>query len=73
MDVGQRNRTHAVGSSYLGEGTVMVGAVPCRLSSKLHVNGRRVFGAKDNIMEREVAVANTGRLPKHNHVISVEG
>jgi hypothetical protein len=63
----------SVGSSQLSEGTMMVGAVPCKLSSELHVNGQRVFRAKDKSMEREVVVADAGRSPKRSRVISAEG
>jgi hypothetical protein len=51
----------------------MVGVIPCRLSSELHVNGRRIFRAKDKSSERGAAGTNAGRLPKRNWVISMEG
>jgi hypothetical protein len=51
----------------------MVGAVPCKLSSELHINGQRVFRAKDKSIEREVVVANAGRSTNRNQVVSAEG
>jgi hypothetical protein len=73
LNVSQRSRTQAAESSQLGEDIVMVGMVPCRLSSKLHINGRHVFGAKDKGMERGAMADNAGRLPKHCRVMSAEG
>jgi hypothetical protein len=37
----------ATRSSQLGEEAMIIGIVPCKLSFELHMNGRRVFGAKD--------------------------
>jgi hypothetical protein len=39
----------------------MIGLVPCKLSSELHVNGRHVFRAKDKGVEREVLESDAGR------------
>jgi hypothetical protein len=73
LNLRQGDRTQVTGSSQLGEGIIMVGAVPCNLSSELHINGRHVFRAKDKSLEREAAMADAGRSTKHNRVVSVEG
>jgi hypothetical protein len=51
----------------------MIGLVPCKLSSELHVNGRRVFRAKDKGVEREVLASDAGRSFKCSQVMSAEG
>jgi hypothetical protein len=51
----------------------MVGSVPCKLSSKVHINGRCVFGAKDKGVEREAVETDAGRSFKHSRVMSAEG
>jgi hypothetical protein len=56
-----RKEVQVVSSGWLDGDAVMIGLVPCKLSSELHVNGRRVFRAKDKGVEREVLASDAGR------------
>jgi hypothetical protein len=60
-------------SERLDENAVMVGLVLCKLLSEVHVNGRRVFEAKDKGVKREAVATDAGRSFKNSRVMSAEG
>jgi hypothetical protein len=52
---------------------VMIGSIPCKLPSEVHVNRQRVSKAKDKGIERQMEATNVERWPKHSRLIYVEG
>jgi hypothetical protein len=57
----------------LGEGVVVVGSIPCRVSSEMHADGRRVVGSNTREAVNKVIVAACGSRLKRARLMSVEG
>jgi hypothetical protein len=51
----------------------MVGSVPCRLSSEVHVDGCCVGGSSGNATDSQVQTATGEKIPKHARLMSREG
>jgi hypothetical protein len=45
---------------------VMIGSIPCKLPSEVHVNRQRVSMAKDKGIERRMEATNVGRWLKRS-------
>jgi hypothetical protein len=61
-----------------GESVVMIGSVPCKLASEVHINGHRIGGAKTahthegDVMTHKGPSACSGPVANHVHVITAE-